>query len=166
MIWNFGDLDPGHRGETGTRFAVVAVPLERTTSYGKGAAGGPAAIVEASRYLELFDEQYGIQAADEGIWTVEPFLSDAETLDRNLHLIYSKSADLLKSGKFLVFAGGEHSMTPPVVRAYLERYPNLSVLQFDAHADLRPEYEGTPFSHACAMRRVVESCPVVEVVCS
>jgi len=163
MIWNFGDLDPGHRTEADSRFAMVAVPLERTTSYGKGAAGGPAAIVEASRYLELFDEQFGIQAADLGIWTVAPFLTEAETLEANLHLIYSKSVDLLKSGKFVVFAGGEHSLTFPIVRAYREAFPELSVLHLDAHADLRPEYEGSVFSHACVMRRVVDCCPVVEL---
>jgi agmatinase len=77
--------------------------------------------------------------------------------------IQSGARELLRNGKFLCTLGGEHSITPPLVRAHHEVYPDLSVLQIDAHGDLRNSYEGSGCSHACAMRRVVEVCPAVQV---
>jgi len=82
-----------------------------------------------------------------------------ETVDR----VYLATRDLLAKDKFVVMLGGEHSLTAGTVRAYRERFDKLSVLQLDAHADLRDEYEGSRFNHACAMRRVVEMCPIVQV---
>jgi agmatinase len=163
MTWNFGDVSEELGRKETARFGVVPVPFERTTSYGKGAGQGPEAIVAASRYLELFDEVYRFQPADAGIWTAESISSNFETLDAALHHIYASAAEHVKTGKFLVFLGGEHSITFPIVQAYREHFPGLSVLQFDAHADLRPEYEGTVHSHACVMRRVVSICRCVQV---
>ena len=163
MIWNFGDVSEEQGRKETARFGVVPVPFERTTSYGKGTGAGPEAIVAASRYLELFDEVYRFQPADAGVWTAEPFSFPHETLDAAIHHIYTSAAELLRTDRFLVFLGGEHSITFPIVQAYRERFPRLSVLQIDAHADLRPEYEGSIHSHACVMRRVVSVCRSVQV---
>jgi len=163
MIWNFGDVSAELGRSDRARFGVIPVPFERTTSYGKGTADGPRAIVAASRYMELFDEQYGFQPADAGIWTCPPLEFNEETIAENIHLISSRTAELMSPDKFLIFVGGEHSITFPIVRAYRERYPALGVLQVDAHADLRWEYEGSIYSHASVMRRVVDICPAVQV---
>ncbi|MBN2431623.1 MAG: agmatinase [Acidobacteria bacterium] len=163
MDWNFGGLESHGCGEENAAFGIIPVPFERTTSYGKGTGAGPAGLVEASRYLELFDEVYAFEPARAGIWTAPPLDFSGETLEENIHLIYTKSAELLRTKKYLIFVGGEHSITFPIVRAYTERFPNLSVLQFDAHADLRYEYEGSIYSHASVMRRVVDLCKVVQV---
>lgn len=163
MDWNFGGLEDRLTHSAQAAFGVIPVPFEETTSYGKGACRGPAAIVEASRYLELFDEVYGFEPAEHGIWTAPPFDFPGETLEEKIHLIYAKSADLLGTPPFLIFLGGEHSITFPIVRAYRERFDDLTVLQIDAHADLRVEYEGSRYSHAAVMRQVVGLCPAVQV---
>jgi agmatinase len=163
MDWNFGDVSADLGRAERARYGVVPVPFERTTSYGKGTAAGPRAIVAASRYLELFDEQYAFQPADAGIWTCPPLEFSDETIEAHIHLISSRTAELLSQDKFLIFLGGEHSITFPIVRAYRERHPGLGVLQVDAHADLRWEYEGSIYSHASVMRRVVDICPAVQV---
>lgn len=163
MNWNFGGLPPEFCREDKSRFGVVPVPFERTTSYGKGTARGPAAIVRASEYLELFDEVYRLQPADLGIRTEPPLDFSFETIPDCLNHICLRCTDLLKLERFMVYLGGEHSITYPIVRAYRERFPRLSVLQIDAHADLRETYEDSPFSHACVMRRVTEVCPAVQV---
>jgi agmatinase len=163
MDWNFGGLDSRLSRCENAAFGIIPVPLEQTTSYGRGTRSGPASLIEASHYLELFDEVYGFEPARAGIWTAPPLEFSGETIDQNIHLIYTKSAELLKTKKYLIFLGGEHSITFPIVRAYSEQYPNLSVLQIDAHADLRKEYEGSVYSHAAVMRRIVDLCNVVQV---
>ncbi len=135
--------------------AILPLPFERTTSWGQGTAAGPRALLEASRYLELWDEELALDPSARGILTLPPpeLSDDAETA---LEEIRSQAARHLESGKFLVALGGEHTVTLPLVRAAAARFAELGVVQFDAHADLRDEYGGSPLSHACVMRRVLE----------
>lgn len=159
---NFGGLDETRSSLEGAQVLIWPVPFEKTVSYGVGTANGPEAIVEASRNMELFDEEIGGETAAIGIHTLPAIDADREP-DEMMKVLYDETKRLLASEKFICMLGGEHSISAPVIKAHHEKYPNLSVLQIDAHADLRDQYDGTPHSHASVMRRVVEFCPAVQV---
>ena len=137
------------------RAVILPVPYERTTSYGQGTAKGPEALLEASWYVELYDEELDAEPADQGIHTLPPFLPEDEDLGRALDRIEGEARRHLEAGKFLVTLGGEHGLSTAPIRAAHSLWPELGVVQFDAHADLRESYEGTPHSHASIMHRVV-----------
>ncbi|MEJ2055268.1 MAG: agmatinase, partial [Calditrichaceae bacterium] len=134
-------------------FEIVPVPYEKTTSYGKGTSKGPKAIIEASAYVELYDEQYRLEAYKKGIVTNKPFdvTGTTEVVFKRLTQEFTR---ILKSNKFPIGLGGEHSITFPIYRAFNAYYNNLSVLHFDAHSDLRESYEGSIYSHASVMNRI------------
>lgn len=161
---NFGGLPDEHSQYATSRAVIFPVPLERTTSYEHGTRNGPAAILAASRNMELYDEELELEPYKEiGIHTLPAIDTADGTLDEVITEIFTAQMGLLEDGKFTVALGGEHSLTPPLVSATAKKFKGLSVLQIDAHADLRDEYHGNPASHACAMRRVVEVCPAVQV---
>ncbi len=161
---NFGGLPDEHSQYATSRAVVFPVPLERTTSYEHGTRNGPAAILAASRNMELYDEELELEPYKEiGIHTLPAIDTSDGTLDEVISEIFTAQLGLLEDDKFTVTLGGEHSLTPPLVSATAKKFKDLSVLQIDAHADLRDEYHGNPASHACAMRRVVEVCPAVQV---
>lgn len=141
---------------------IWPVPFEKTVSYGGGTKDGPHAIIDASRNMELFDEEIGGETAQIGIHTLPAIDADRE-VNEMMQALYDETKRLMKLNKFICMLGGEHSISSPVIKAHYEAYPKLSVLQIDAHADLRDEYDGTPYSHASIMRRVVEFCPAVQV---
>ncbi len=137
-----------------SKFIIVPCPYEKTTSYGKGAKNGPKAILEASRYLENFDHEQNFNPSKHGIHTLKPV---------PIANIEYRISNIASHKKTPIILGGEHSLSVEAVKALKKTYPDLSVLQFDAHADLRDEYEGRKNSHACAMRRILEICPAVQV---
>lgn len=149
-------------GFENAKVLIWPVPFEKTVSYGVGTSEGPQAIIDASRNMELFDEEIGGETAAIGIHTLPAIDADRE-VNEMMRALSDEAARLLKSGKFLCMLGGEHSISAPVIKAHKDVYPKMSVLQIDAHADLRDEYDGTPHSHASIMRRVVEFCPAVQV---
>lgn len=135
-------------------FQILPVPYEKTVTYGTGCAKGPAAIIHASREVELFDEELESEPYRVGIGTLDPLgvsVDGPEAMSNDLQL---RVESLLASDKTVITLGGEHSITPGAVRACQEKFPDLSVLQIDAHADLRDGYQGFAYSHASAMRRV------------
>jgi agmatinase len=144
------------------RFVVIPVPYEKTTSYGKGTARGPDAILAASRYMELYDEELDRNTAETGIATLKPVVVDDEpqVLVKELRSVCQK---VVSDGKFPVVLGGEHSISLGLLLALKDHYKDVSVLHFDAHADLRDEYFGSKYSHACVMRRIREHAPAVQV---
>ncbi len=161
---NFGGLPEEHSSYATSRAVVFPVPLERTTTYETGTRHGPAAILAASRNMELYDEELGLEPYKKiGIATLPPIDTQEGALEKVLAELHTTELALLSDGKFPVVLGGEHSLTPPLVAAAAKKFPDLSVLQIDAHADLRECYQGNPASHASAMRRVVEVCPAVQV---
>ena len=139
-----------------SRVAVLPVPFERTTSYGKGTAQGPAAILEASRQVEFWEEMLRSEPWRIGIATLPPFAVETPDAAAALGALEAEARRHLAAGKFLVTLGGEHSLTTAPVRAARAVHGELAVVQFDAHADLRAEYDGTPWSHASVMRRLHE----------
>jgi agmatinase len=152
-------LDPA-RADADTpasaRAVIVPFGLEASVSYGAGTAAGPAAILKASQQLELYDEELGREAyLDYGVAAVrEPAI--AKPIEAALDQLERLVEDVLAVGKFPFVLGGEHSLTVGAIRPLLARHPDLVVLQFDAHADLRDGYLGERYSHAAAMRRVLD----------
>lgn len=157
MSETFFYLPEEYRNPVTARYLIVPVPYEGTVCFLAGTSKGPEAILAVSDQMEHFDEEMLIDISKQGIATLPPIPS-AETPEEEMERIYTaiKERQLFTSERFPIFLGGEHSITPPIVRAAIEVYPNLSVLQFDAHADLRQSYTGGRCSHASAMRRVVE----------
>lgn len=140
-----------------SRVVILPIPFEQTVSYGKGTSRGPAAILKASSYVEFYDEETRRDVGrDVGIATLPPLTTGRKKGAAALGAIESRAAGVIRSGKFLFSLGGEHTVTQALVRAHLARYPDLSVLQIDAHSDLRTAYQGSPWSHACVMARICE----------
>jgi agmatinase len=151
---NFLGLEPDASGFTTSRTVILPCPLEFTTSYGRGTAGGPAALLRASHQVELYDEETGTTACGDGIATLPPQDYSGLTLEASVDRIADGVSTLLTADKFPVVLGGEHTVTVGSVRAFKETGAAFSVLQLDAHSDLRDSYEDSPLSHACALRRV------------
>ncbi len=161
---NFAALPEEHARYETARAVVLPVPLERTTTYMTGTRNGPAAILAASRNLETWDEELGCESYEQfGIATLPAMETQHGTLEQVLAELHTTARALLEDGKFPVVLGGEHSLTAPLVAAAAKKFKDLSVLQIDAHADLREAYQDNPASHASVMRRVVEICPAVQV---
>jgi agmatinase len=161
---NFGGLPEEQSRYEKSAAVIFPVPLERTTTYMTGTRNGPAAILAASRNMELYDEELGLEPYRKiGIATLPAIDTQEGTLEKVLAELHTTELALLSDGKFPVVLGGEHSLTPPLVSAAAKKFSDLSVLQIDAHADLRESYQGNPSSHASAMRRVLEVCPAVQV---
>jgi agmatinase len=166
----FLDLPEEARRPAASRVHVLPVPLERTVSYGAGTRRGPAAIIEASRQVELFDRALGGEPAlAYGIHTLPPVPVEPGPIEAILDGVRAAVARILTAGKLPVVLGGEHTVTIGPVRALAAAAPAgaapLAVVQVDAHADLRGEYQGSPYSHACVMRRLVEEtgCELTQV---
>lgn len=159
---NFGGIPPEFCNYDKSAIVILPVPFDATSTWIKGADRGPDAILEASANMELYDIETDSQVYLKGIFTAEPILepSSPEILADKVREQVLKYLD---DGKFVVTLGGEHSVTIGVAQAFAERFKGLSVLQIDAHTDLRPEYEGSRFNHACVMSRVRELCPIVQV---
>ena len=141
---------------------ILPVPYDETSTWMRGADKGPDAILEASVNLEFYDIETDSEAHLKGIHTVEPVLVK-ETPAKLVNEVYRRTLELLARKKFPVIIGGNHTVPIGAFRAYAERYSDLTILQLDAHGDLRQEYEGSEFNHACAMARAREFAPVVQV---
>lgn len=149
---------------------VLPIPYEATTSYGSGTRNGPAAIIAASCQVELFDREFDCEPASEyGVHTVNPLMPAHRAPEAMVDAICDVVAGMLGGARkpdILAVLGGEHTVVSAgTVRGVDKVVPagDLVVVQVDAHADLRQEYEGTPFSHACAARRILEVCPVFQI---
>ena len=161
--WSFLAVGPEEANAKDCRVVVLPVPYDSTTSYMGGAREGPRAIIEASRHLEDYDIELGREVYRVGIHTLpelEPHVGGPEAMVERVQAAVEPFA---RDGKLVATLGGEHTVSVGAVRAFSQVYPDLSVLYLDAHADLRDEYMGSRFSHACAARRIWEVCPLVEV---
>ncbi len=143
------------------RVAVLPVPYEATVSYGRGTSRGPAAILEASAEIESFDGRIERVPSGCGIWTAAPLPIPPDARpEQVLRSVTARFGELLDAGKWVVMLGGEHSLTPAGVAAAAERHAGLHLVQLDAHADLRDSYQGSRWSHACAMARCLDHAPI------
>jgi len=140
-----------------SRVVILPIPYEHTTSYGKGTATAPEEIIRASGYLELYDEQLDAETyrLTDGIATLPPMDFSRDRVDSGaVEAIREKVSGLIGKGKFVVSIGGEHTIAVGAAQAHSQSYSDLSVLQLDAHSDLRQEYEGNRYSHATVMARI------------
>lgn len=158
----YGDMPEEFSKYDRSNIVLLPVPYDGTSTWVKGADKGPQAIIDASDSIELYDIETGTEVYKFGIHTAEPVL-DIETPDKMVEAVYQRAKKYLDDDKYLVTLGGEHSVSCGVIRAFSEKYSDLTVLQIDAHADLRDDYHGSIYNHACVMRRAQEYCKVVQV---
>lgn len=145
-----------------SRIIIVPVPYDKTSTWMKGADKGPDAILKASVNLEFYDIETSSEAHLKGIYTIAP-IQQKESPELLIDDVYYRILSVLSDKKFPVVIGGNHTVSIGAIKAFSEYYENLTVLQLDAHADLRQEYDGSKFNHACVMARAQEYAPVVQV---
>jgi agmatinase len=162
-IGEFGGLPPGTTSFDNARVAILPIPLDRTTSYVPGTRTAPHEILVASSHMEQWDEETEADIHDIGVCTLPEMELPYASMDEVMHEIERVSGEVVSRGKFPFILGGEHSITPAVVKAVAKQHRGLSVLQIDAHADLRESFMGTPHNHACAMRRTLDCAPTTQV---
>lgn len=161
---NFLGLDHAYSSYDKSHIALLPAPYEHTVSYGGGTKYGPEAILKASHFVEFFDEELKRELCfEKGIFTLKELDFSNHKNKRALELIENKVRDLLEKDKFVVTIGGEHTISTAPIKAHFEKYPDMSVLQFDAHSDFRDTYEGSKYSHASIMARVAEFFPTEKI---
>lgn len=154
-------IEDEYSSQENSRVAIVPVPYEATVSYGHGTSKGPEAILTASQQVELFDDELWIEPYKVGIYTADAVHIDpvsAETINP-FGQLKDAITPLIEFNKFPIILGGEHSLTLGSVKACLDKYPDLSILQIDAHADCRESYEGNPYSHASITYHLYQALP-------
>ena len=161
-IINFGGLEPEYSNCDFSKIIVVPVCYDGTSTWIKGADKGPDAIIQASANMELYDIETDCEVYKNGIFTEDPIEGAVST--KEMMIAVGQTAKFhLDDGKFVVVIGGEHSVSVGTIRAHAERHGEVTVLQLDAHADLRDSYNGSKLNHACVMARAREICPIVQV---
>jgi agmatinase len=154
---NFLAIDDQFSNFNDSKIVILPIPYEATTSYGKGTSKGPSAIIRASHYVEFFDEELNRELCfEKGICAVEEMKFGGKKGKAALNIIYEKVKELINSNKYVVSLGGEHTISSAIIKAHFDSFKNISVIHFDAHSDLRYEYENTKYSHACFAARVAE----------
>ena len=144
------------------KIIVLPVPYDATATWQSGAHLGPKAILEASAHVELYDIDTDSEVYLQGIHTVRE-ASFPESPEDLAPVMMRHISSFIRDGKFPVILGGNHSITPGAVQGVKDHYSDLTVLQLDAHTDLRDSYHGSSFNHACVMARIKELCPIVQV---
>jgi agmatinase len=159
----FGGALPIRRSFAESAVVILPVPVDRTTSYVGGTRNGPHEILQASSHMELWDEEMRTDVHGIGIFTLPEMELPFGEMEPLLDEIERVAYEIIGRDKFLLSLGGEHSITPPLVSAAVRKYPGLTVLQIDAHADMRDAYMGTRHNHACAMRRCLQHARLTQV---
>jgi agmatinase len=162
-IGEYGGTTPTTTDFEHARVVILPIPLDRTTSYVPGTRNGPHEILVASSHMELWDEETQTDVHSIGIFTLPEMEFPFASMDEVVREIRRVTAEIVNRDKFVFILGGEHSITPAAVAAVAAKFPGLSVLQIDAHADLRESFMGTPHNHACAMRRTLEFARTTQV---
>lgn len=152
---DFGDFTAEQTRYESAEIAILPVPYDGTSTWIKGADRGPEALLEASYNLEFYDIETDSEVYRRGIATLEP-VTESSSPEAMACEVERRMTAILADGKFPVLIGGEHSVSIGAFRAMAKRYHNLSIVQFDAHADMRDEYEGSPYNHASVMARAKE----------
>ncbi len=155
---NYGGLEEEFSNYEKAKVAVLLVAFEGTVTYGKGTSKAPQAIINASKNMELYDEELAQNFSTSGITTLAPTKVDSNA-EKTAEYLYQDTKKVIFDNKFPVIFGGEHSITWGAAKACKEKYPDLSVLYLDAHADLRDTYDNDKFNHACSLKRVLDVCP-------
>ena len=158
----FGGIESQFAGREESDIYLQSIPYDGTSTWGKGADKGFAAFLEASKNMELYDIETQTEVYKRGIHLL-PELSHFDSPEEMFQKVYKLAKDLISEGRFNTFFGGEHSISIGIIKAYYEHFENLSVLQIDAHSDLRQSYNGSQYNHACALYDCSLNCNLVQV---
>ena len=146
----FGSIPAKYANEQTANIYLTSIPYDGTSTWGKGADKGFTAFLDAADNMELYDIETDSEVYQQGIFMPPPIL-EADSPEAMFQATYARTKKLMELNKFLTFFGGEHSVSIGIIKAFYEKYDNLTVLQLDAHTDLRPSYEGSAYNHACAV---------------
>jgi agmatinase len=160
---NFLGIPEKYTDLKNSRFVILPIPYEGTSSYRSGTRNGPQAIINASKQVEFYDQELKIEPYSRGICTLNELEPDVSSPEKMVGKIYKAAKDLINKKRILIGLGGEHTISIGLVKAHKEKYEDLSVLQLDAHGDLRDSYQDSKYSHACVMRRINQICDCVGV---
>jgi len=160
---NFGDLPGEYSNLRDARIVIIPVPYDRTSTWIKGADKGSAAIIEASANMELYDIETGSEVYRKGIFTADALKVEDLPPEDMIEMVSEEVRHYIEREKFTVVVGGEHSVSIGPIKEHVKSSADVTVLQLDAHTDLRDEYNGSKYNHACVMARVREACPIVQV---
>jgi len=158
----YGDLPRKYTDFENSKVVIVPVPYDGTSTWLKGADKGPQALLEASANMEVYDPETDSEVHKVGIHTM-PSVTENSSPEAMVEAVYERVKELLRKNKFPVIIGGEHSVSIGAIKAFAGHFRDITILQFDAHADLRQEYEGSKNNHACVMARAKEVAPIVQV---
>ncbi|MDD4141251.1 MAG: agmatinase [Bacteroidales bacterium] len=159
---SYGGLEPEYTEYQSSDIVIIPVPYDGTSTWVKGADKGPAALLEASANMELYDIETDSEVYEHGIHTMNP-LDDCETPEEVATKLKPIMEKVFADNKFPVVIGGEHSVSIGAFQALKNSFKDISILQFDAHSDMRDEYEDSKYNHACVMARAKEICPCTQV---
>lgn len=159
---NYAGIEDDFANKEAAKVWLQSLPYDGTSSWGKGADKGFDAFLDASANMELYDIETDSEAYRNGVYIVNP-ITENSSPEAVFKAIYNSTTELLKAGKFLTFFGGEHAVSIGIIKAYYKKFKNLTVLQLDAHTDLRPEYLGSPYNHACAVYDASRNTNLVQV---
>jgi agmatinase len=159
---NYGALPEEYSDRDNAVVVVIPIAYDGTSTWSKGADKGSEAIIEASANMELYDIETDSEVYRKGIFTAETIAGEISTTEM-IEAVAGIVDYYLEKNKFIVVVGGEHSVSIGSIETHAKKYKKLSVLQLDAHSDLRDEYNGSKYNHACVMARAKELCPIVQV---
>jgi len=158
----FGGIEPELAEFNKSKVLLQSIPYDGTSTWGKGADKGFCAFIEATENMELYDIETDSEVYQQGIHIVDA-ITEKSSPEKVFETVYRSTQDLLNHDKFLTFFGGEHSISIGLIKAFYEKYPDISILHIDAHADLRPDYLGTAYNHACALHDASKHTNLVQV---
>lgn len=159
---NFGAIEDKYCGFESAKILLQSIPYDGTSTWGKGANEGFDAFLDSAENMELYDIETDSEVYKKGIHIL-PGISEDRSPEQMFKAVYQKTRELIKANKFLTFFGGEHSISIGVIKAFYEKYKNITILQLDAHADLRESYMGTPYNHACALHDAGKNANLIQV---
>lgn len=159
---NFAGIEDEYADKDKAAVWLQSIPYDGTSTWGKGADDGFGAFLEAAENMELYDIETDSEVYQKGVHIL-PTITESESPEKVFEAVYGSTKKLLQEDKFLTFFGGEHSVSIGIIKAFYEKYKRLSVLQIDAHADLRPEYHGSPYNHACAVYDASKNANLIQV---
>lgn len=159
---SYGDVPEEFKDPYTARVVILPVPYDGTSTWIKGADKGPESLLNASANMELYDIECDAQVYEVGIFTDAPVTENASPKSM-VDAVRGRVERHLADGRFVGVIGGEHSVSIGAIEAHANRFEDLTVLQLDAHGDLRDEYDGSPYNHACVMARARQRCPIAQV---
>jgi agmatinase len=158
----YAGIENEYAGYDDAAILLQPIPYDGTSTWVKGADRGFEAFLDASEHMEVYDIETDSEVYKKGIHIL-PEIGRTGAPEEVFREVYEKTSQLLKTDKFLTFFGGEHAVSIGIIKAFYEKYPDISILQFDAHTDLRPTYMGSPYNHACALHEASKNTNLVQV---